>query len=125
MHSLKLLLGTLITLITGALGGMISSEIRARLDKIPIVLLTFTARRLPARFRNGHIIIWQWQLNAKLEGTEEAPITRLVRGTGFVLALAFSTPQLKRTLIEGQRIVESSEWHWYLLTRRGCCTYFL
>lgn len=81
------------------LGELISEEIRARLDRIPLALLAAAARRLPASQRDElYENSWLPELQHILSGDEAVPITRLIHGTRYATGLWLAAPRVSREL---------------------------
>ena len=51
MNILRYICGLVVLVLVAAVGELVSDEIRARLDRIPLALLAAAARRLPAELR--------------------------------------------------------------------------
>ena len=85
-----------------AVGELVSDEIRARLDRLPLTLLAAAARRLPPDQR-GELYGQAWlpELRHILRGDQATPITRLIHGMRYALRLWLSVPQIRRELIPG------------------------
>lgn len=82
-----------------AVGELVSEEIRARLDRIPLALLTAAAKRLPADQRAElYEYAWLPELHHILRSDEAMPITRLVHGTRYAARLWLAAPTISREL---------------------------
>jgi Restriction endonuclease len=85
--------------VVAALGELVSDEIRARLDLIPLALLAAVGRRLPASERAGlYEQAWLPELHHILRGDQATPITRLIHGTRFAIGLWLVAPRICREL---------------------------
>jgi hypothetical protein len=82
-----------------AVGELVSEEIRARLDRIPLALLAAAAKRLPSDqraelYEHG----WLPELHHILRSDEAMPITRLLHGTRYATRLWLAAPTISREL---------------------------
>ena len=77
MSTVEYVLGLVFAVLLAAIGELVSDEIRARLDRIPLALLTMAARRLPRDQQKAlYVEAWLPELHYVLQGDEAAPITR-------------------------------------------------
>jgi len=92
-------LGLLLALIIAVLGELVSDEVRARLDRLPLVLLSAAARRLSSEQRNElYERAWLPELHHILRGEQATPITRLIHGMRYAVRLWLAAPQIMREL---------------------------
>jgi hypothetical protein len=95
MNILRYILGLAVLVVVAAVGELVSNEIRARLDRIPLAVLAAAARRLPKEQRAElYGQAWLPELRYILQGDESMPITRLVHGMRYALRLWFSAPKI-------------------------------
>lgn len=88
-------LGLVVAVLLGAVGELVSDEIRARLDRIPLGILTMASKRLPPEQRKTiYAEAWLPKLRYILQGDEATPITRLIHGIRFAGSLWLSAPKL-------------------------------
>lgn len=97
MKILLYLFGLIVALLIAAVGELVSDEIRARLDRLPMAVLRAAARRLP-RDQRGELYGQAWlpELRHILQGDEAMPITRLIHGMRYALRIWLSAPQISR-----------------------------
>jgi ThiF family len=90
-------LGLIGMFLFGALGDLVSEEIRAWLDLVPHAILRLAAAQLDPELRES-IYEGEWlpELIYILRGAESRPITRLIRGMRFALGLLFSARGIAR-----------------------------
>lgn len=99
MSALLYVFGLLVAVLVAAIGELVSDEIRARLDRMPLALLAIAASRLPRDQRATlYLQVWLPDLHYILRGNEATPITRLVRGIRFAISLWLSAPRIQREL---------------------------
>ncbi|HEU5473664.1 MAG TPA: tetratricopeptide repeat protein [Actinophytocola sp.] len=71
-----------------ALSALVSEELRARVNRLPFVILRLAARRLPPELRfEIHDEEWLPELCYLMGDSRVGPITRLCRGTNFALSV--------------------------------------
>jgi Restriction endonuclease len=88
-----------LAVMVAALGEMVSDEIRARLDRLPLALLAAAARRLPVSQRaDVYEQAWLPELHYVLRGDQAMPITRLVHGLRFAFSLWLTAPRIGMNL---------------------------
>jgi hypothetical protein len=86
-----------LAVLVAALGELLSDEIRARLDCVPLAALAAAARRLPADQRAElYEQAWLPELHHILRGDESKPVTRLVHGTHFAVSLWLAAGMIGR-----------------------------
>ena len=67
-------LGLVVAVLLGAVGELVSDEIRARLDRIPLGILTMASKRLPPEQRKTiYAEAWLPELRYILQGDEATP----------------------------------------------------
>jgi len=97
MIAAKYLLGLVVAVLIAAVGELVSDEIRARLDRIPLALLAAASRRIAPEFRTElYDEAWLPELQHILQGDEAMPITRLIHGTRYAVRLWLSAPHISR-----------------------------
>jgi hypothetical protein len=85
------------SLITAALGDLVSEELRGWLDLVPNAILRLAATMLdPAQRETIYQDEWLPELCYILRGTESRPITRLIRGTTYAAGLLISARRIGR-----------------------------
>lgn len=85
------------TLITAALGDLISEELRGWLDLGPSAILKLAAIQLdPTQRETIYQDEWRPELCYILRGAESRPITRLIRGTTYATGLLISARRIAR-----------------------------
>jgi hypothetical protein len=95
MNILRYVYGLGVLVLVAAVGELVSDEIRARLDRIPLALLAAAARRLPREQRaKMYGQVWFPELHYLLQGDEAMPITRLVHGMRYALRIWLSAPKI-------------------------------
>jgi len=95
-------LGFLAALGTTVFGGMVSQEVRDRLDHLPHAILRLAARRLtPSQRSSIYQDEWIPELTYILQDADARPITRLILGTRFALGILNSTGRISRRLNDG------------------------
>jgi hypothetical protein len=120
MSALLYFSGLLVAVLVAATGELVSDEIRARLDRIPLALLAIAASRLPRDQRDElYEQAWFPELHHILQGNEATPITRLVRGTHFALGLWLSAPQIRRELQSDGPALAATPTTWASLFPEG------
>jgi hypothetical protein len=103
MNALLYVFSFIVAVLIAAIGELVSDEIRARLDRMPLALLAAAARRLPPEQRDElYGQAWLPELRHILQGDEATPITRLIHGVRYALRLWLSAPQIGRELIPGR-----------------------
>jgi hypothetical protein len=115
-----IVLSTVVAVLLAALGEIVSEEIRARLDRIPIALLKAASRRLSPDLRTEfYEQAWLPELHEALRGDEAMPITRLILGIRFAARLLLAAPALNREFSSAparpklsQRLLHA--WHGFL-----------
>lgn len=134
-----LMLGFLGGLAVAAIGDMVSEEIRARLDRLPHVILRLATRRLPAELRADIGEEWQAELDHVLHDARLYPVWRLAVGIHFAAGLHRAAPRVahslaltrpqqaqvhKRSLI-AEWVAAIKDWNWvailagWILTQLG------
>ena len=90
-------LGILGMFLFGALGDLVSDEVRGWLDLAPHGVLRLAAARLDPELRES-IYEGEWvpELQHVLHGAESRPITRLIIGTKFASGLLLTAPRIAR-----------------------------
>src|SRR5207247_991824 len=90
-------LGLIGMFLFGALGDLVSEEIRGWLDLVPRAILRLAAAQLEPELRES-VYEGEWlpELIYILRGAESRPITRLIRGMRFALSLLFSARGIAR-----------------------------
>lgn len=83
------------------LGDLVSEEVRARLDQIPLTLLRLAVRRLPERLREEFGQDWWAELDHILHRAQLYPVTRFIVGIRFSASLLFKAPSVARELTDG------------------------
>ena len=102
MKALLLAASFLGAVFVAAIGELVSDEIRARLDRIPLAVLAAAARRLAPELRADlYGCAWLPELQHILRGERATPITRLYHGFRFAVRLWLSAPQIARELSPG------------------------
>jgi len=92
-------LSLLLAVLIAAFGELVSDEIRARLDRVPLALLSAAARRLsPEQRVELYERAWLPELHHILRGDQATPITRLIHGMRYAMRLWLSAPQIRREL---------------------------
>jgi hypothetical protein len=92
-------LGFLAALGTTVLGGMISQEVRDRLDHLPHAILRLAACRLtPGQRSSIYQDEWVPELTYILKEADARPITRLIIGTRYALGILNSADRISRRL---------------------------
>ncbi len=103
MNAIEYFFGLVMAVLLAAIGEMVSDEIRARLDRIPLTILAVAARRLPPEQRRAlYSEAWLPELRHVLQGDEAVPITRLIHGIRFAASLWLSAPKVGRELAADQ-----------------------
>lgn len=99
MTSVMYFLSLLVALVIAVLGELISDEVRARLDRLPLALLSAAARRLSPEQRDElYERAWFPELHHILRGDQATPITRLIHGMRYAVRLWLAAPQIMREL---------------------------
>lgn len=130
------------SLITAALGDLVSEELRGWLELAPNAILRLAATLLdPTQRQTIYQDEWHPELCYILRGTESRPITRLIRGTTYATGLLISARRIARISDRAPRISTSTatgyrdlphspEMHKNLVgriptvTRRDLCEWF-
>ena len=113
-------LGLVVAVLLGAVGELVSDEIRARLDRIPLGILTMASKRLPPEQRKTiYAEAWLPELRYILQGDEATPITRLIHGIRFAGSLCLSAPKVVRELAAGRVLAGSADTTWASLFPYG------
>jgi hypothetical protein len=103
MRILIYFLGLVVAVLIAAVGELVSDEIRARLDRIPLALLAAAARRLPPEQRAElYEQAWLPELQYVLRGDEAMPITRVIHGIRYAFRLWVSASKISRELTARQ-----------------------
>jgi hypothetical protein len=71
------------SILWAAVTDMCKDEVRTRLDRLPYVLIRVAALRVPGAVRSDLTSEWDAELDFILHGTEDLPLTRLLRGVNF------------------------------------------
>lgn len=101
MSVVKYVLGLVVAVLLAAIGELVSDEIRARLDRVPLALLAMAARRLPPKqYKALYVEAWLPELRHVLQGDQATPITRLIHGIRFAASLWLSAPKIGRELAD-------------------------
>jgi hypothetical protein len=109
-------LGLVVAVLLAAIGELVSDEIRARLDRVPLALLAMAARRLPpGQYKALYVEAWLPELRHVLQGDQATPITRLIHGIRFAASLWVSAPKIGRELADDVPYAE----HFVRRTVRG------
>lgn len=96
---LAALAGAVLALVAG---DVISEEIRARLDRLPFVLLRLARARLPAELRERvHDQEWVPELQHILQHAELFPVTRLMTGIRYAVGLVMRAGTVGAELLPG------------------------
>lgn len=120
MSFLQYVLGVVAAVTLAAVGELVSDEIRARLDRIPLGVLAMAAKRLRPEHREAlYVQEWLPELHHVLQGDEATPITRLIHGTRFAVSLWFSAPQVARELAPDRILARSPSTTWASLFPHG------
>jgi hypothetical protein len=120
MSTVEFVLGLVFAVLLAAIGELVSDEIRARLDRIPLALLTMAARRLPRDQQKAlYVEAWLPELHYVLQGDEAAPITRLIHGIRFAASLWLSAPKIGRELAASPALARSTDTTWASLFPNG------
>jgi hypothetical protein len=91
--------GLVVAVLLAVIGELVSAEVRARLDRIPLALLAMAARRLPPKqYKALYVEAWLPELRHVLQGDEATPITRLIDGIRFAASLWLLAPMIGREL---------------------------
>lgn len=99
MRAVEYVLGPVVAVLLAAIGELVSAEIRARLDRIPLALLAMAARRLPPeQYQALYVGAWLPELHHVLQGDQATPITRLIHGIRFAASLWLLAPMVGREL---------------------------
>jgi hypothetical protein len=113
-------LGLMVAVLLAAVGELVSDEIRARLDRIPLGILTMASKRLPPEQRKTvYAEAWLPELRHILQGDEATPITRLIHGIGFAGSLWLSAPKVGRELAADPEFAGSVDTTWASLFPYG------
>jgi hypothetical protein len=90
-------------LLGSLLSGLVTDELRARLDRFPHALIRMAARRLPEVQREDWQEEWARELTEILEGTDALPLTRFLRGLDYGVGLALRSGAVARELTDAPR----------------------
>src|ERR1700733_6986164 len=74
-------------LLRDALTDMCKEEVRTRLTQLPYTLLRIVALRIPRPGRDDALAEWRAELDFILSETDGLPITRIVRGVWYSMAM--------------------------------------
>jgi hypothetical protein len=89
-------------LLVATVGDIVSDEIRAHLDNLPLGLLKLAARRLPAELRiRVYEEEWLPELHWVLRGDDAKPITRLIHGVRYSVGLWRTSTRIAEELTGG------------------------
>jgi hypothetical protein len=120
MNIVEYVLGLVVAVLLGAVGELVSDEIRARLDRIPLGILTMASKRLPPEQRTTvYAEAWLPELRHILQGDEATPITRLIHGIRFAGSLLLSAPKVGRELAADPALAGSADTTWASLFPYG------
>ena len=109
MSVVEYVLGLVVAVLLAVIGELVSDEIRARLDRVPLALLAMAARRLPPQqYKALYVEAWLPELRHVLQGHQATPITRLVHGIRFATSLWLSAPKIGRELADDFPYTEHS-----------------
>lgn len=101
MSVFEYVFGLMVAVLLAAIGELVSDEIRARLDRVPLALLAMAAKRLPPEQYNAlYVEAWLPELRHILQGDQATPITRLVHGIRFAASLWLSAPKIGQELAD-------------------------
>jgi hypothetical protein len=100
---LYLTFGAVIAMIVAAIMDLVSEELRARLDRVPVALLRLAALRMPKGCREGYLEEWQGELREFLHGDEALPVTRLAKGIHYAGGILAAAGSVRRGILAEAR----------------------